>query len=352
MAKIVILGDKHAGESDGNQAVMNHQLSCLDTVIEYCISNGITDIIQLGDNWEVKRTTNNNVASEWKLRYYDKLAYYGITEHTLIGNHDMYHKEKIFPNTTSNLLADHTNVSIHTKPSILELNGVKFGIMPWICEENYEESIKFIREADADVLCGHFEIKGARMESGVCEQGLEMSEFEHYKLVLSGHFHCRSEYDIIKYVGTPYDTKWSDYGEDKGFGVLDTETIQISYVNIEDKLHHKIYYREDKNMDFYTEKDYKGKRVRIIVEQRESYEKYETWLTKMELKGMLQMTVHDPLALRTEADSEVKVDVENLDMKDTSELFSEYVADVYPEKKTDLTEFVLGLHAEALGGGK
>ena len=46
--------------------------------------------------------------------------------------------------------------------------------------------------------------------------------------VLSGHFHQKSEFANIRYLGSQMQFTWSDYGDNKYFHIFDTDTQEIN----------------------------------------------------------------------------------------------------------------------------
>ncbi|AUS02033.1 metallo-dependent phosphatase-like protein [Vibrio phage 3.058.O._10N.286.46.B8] len=345
---ILWLGDTHGGVRDGNELVMAFQLQYLvDVVIKYCLENQINTIIQLGDIWEVRRATNNNVSDRWKKEFFDVLEHHGIQLITIVGNHDAYYKNRIKPNFTNTLLSKYSNITIIQDPTEMLLNGTKYAFVPWICKDNYNECINMIENTDAEIMVGHYEIKGARMESGVCEDGMPMEKFARFKKVVSGHFHTQGVYGNIQYAGTPYETTWADYGEAKGFWTSNTAVDEMVFHRNENPLHIKVSYVEENNMDEVFEQDLKNKYIKVTVESRENFKKYEKWLMRLETMGMFDLKIIEPMMSLDSDESDMEVDVDNLDVVKTEDMIVNYVGDVYPDRADRLSKMMLGLHAEA-----
>lgn len=347
---IAILGDLHAGEREGNALTMKQQLDWLVSVfIPYLIENKIKTVIQTGDMFDVRRHTNTMVLDEWKKRFFNVLVDLDIKMYTIIGNHDMYYKNKVRPNSQTNHLSIYgDNTMIIEDAQTLNFDGKKMLMVPWICEENEERSLELLAEGDADYCLGHFEVKGAKMESGVCTDGLAISTFKQFIHCISGHFHTQGRYDNIQYVGTPYQTSWGDYGVPKGFWTLDTNTDELNFIENgpEWTLFHRISYNEDRNMDAYLKENFEGQYLKVVVENRDNFKKYEAWLLKLENMGAASLTIIEPLLDRDEAESCVSVDGE-LTIASTEDIITEYIGDVYPEKQDPLNKMMLGLHSEA-----
>lgn len=347
MALRILLGDVHGGVKDGNETIMKFQLNAIDAIIDYCIKNNIYNITQLGDLWEVRRATNNNVADKWKRGFYNQLKILDIFMDTLVGNHDAYFKNKIIPNFTSTLLSSYENILIFDEPKEIKWGKTKVAMIPWICKDNYDACMDMINNTDAEVICGHFEIKGARMESGVCEDGLPLETFKRFKLVLSGHFHSQGRYGNVQYIGTPYDTNWAEYGDAKGFWVIDDETLEMEFIRNENPLHIKIVYDEDKDMASIFDEDLMNKYVKVVIENRNDFDKYEAWLTRLETMKMSDLKINEPLLSLDHNNSDIVVDVNDLNVSKTEDMIVQYTNDVYPEKAEKLSKMMLSLHGEA-----
>lgn len=345
--KIAILGDAHAGVRDGNSLMMEHQLRYLcEVFIPYCVDNNIRRIIQTGDMFDVRRHTNTAVLHEWKRRFFDLLKKHDLQMFVYIGNHDMHFKNKIRPNSIEEHLSIYDNIIVFDEPNEWEMGGKKFLFVPWICDENEELCSDFIRESDADVCFGHFEIIGAKMEGSTCTEGLPLSTFNKFDLCISGHFHIKGQYENVLYVGTPYQMSWADYGVPKGFHVLDTENLEVEFIENRNTIYQQITYNEDRDMDAAFEEDYTDRYVRVIIEHRDNFAKYEKWMMRLEAAGAASLSVLEPYTDRGGEDSQIEFNGD-LDVLSTTDIIKEYVADVYPEKGEKLEKVMLSLHDTA-----
>lgn len=347
MEKILFIGDLHAGVKDGNQLMMDFQLNYLENeVIPYCTEHKIKTIVQMGDTFDVRKHTQTNVLKQWKEKFFDVLVTKGIRFITLCGNHDTVYKNTLFPNALDTNLGTYTNIEIITKPTELTIGGTPTLFVPWICRDNEEECMNAIMNSVAKNCVGHFEIKGAMMESSVCTEGLPISTFSNFDLCMSGHFHIAGQYDNVKYLGTPYEMSWADFGVTKGFWVMHSELNKLEFVPNENTMYHKITYNEDNSMDeFIEENALKDKYVKVVIEKRENFSKYEAWLMKLEVMGMVDLKIVEPLMTKSSEDSEI--DAEYLETASTTDLIKEYVGELYPEKADKLTTMMTSIYNEA-----
>lgn len=337
----LILGDLHFGERDASELIMNHQKKVLDYVIQYCLDNNINKIIQTGDFWDVRRSTNTKVLNFWKTNFLDVLLKHNIVLHTIVSNHDIYYKNTLKPNTLIENVGHYKNVIIYDKPT--EVDSILF--IPWICEENRECVMESINKTECRVLVGHLEVNGVIMVGTTkCDNGLPQSTFNKFDLTISGHFHNKGTYGNIEYVGTPYQCIWSDYGLDKGFHILNSSELEFHRLDYD--LFYRFTYDEAKDMSYVLDADLKDKHVKLIIENRNDFKLYETFMNKLQNKGMYDLKIIEPLMDLNSGDSVVQFDGE-LIVKNTTELIQDYVTDLYPEKSDKLTKMMLGLHTEA-----
>ena len=345
---IPIIGDLHCGEGGGSELVMNHQLDYLcDVFIPYLEANNIKLFLQTGDLFDVRKSTNTVVLSEWKRRFFDVLEFLGIHMITIVGNHDMPFRNKVNPNAISEHLSGYNNITIIDKVTEMTVGGIEFLMCPWICEENENEIMDSIRNSKARICFGHFEIKGAQMESSVCTDGLAISTFNRYERCISGHFHVAGNYENVQYVGTSYQMSWGDYGITKGFWLLDPATLDMELVENKNEIYHRLTYDETKDMSLMLDGiDYRNQHLKVIIEEREDFNKYEAWLLKLEICGAASLVIIEPFIDRDGEDSDIEVDGE-LDVKSTTDLIKGYCEDVYPERKEALTKLMLALHSTA-----
>ena len=188
--KLALLNDTHFGCRNDSPAFMEYQNKFYDEVFfPYIIENNITTLVHLGDVVDRRKFINHNTAHNFREKFWHRLSDLKIDTHIIIGNHDTYYKNTNEVNAIENLNVG-SDVSIYTKPREVEFDGTKIQFLPWICDDNYEESIHAIDHSNADICFGHLEIKGFEMHGGhMNEHGLESNQFRRFEKVLSGHFH-------------------------------------------------------------------------------------------------------------------------------------------------------------------
>lgn len=146
--------------------------------------------------------------------------------HILCGNHDMY---KRVDNDVNSLrvLSYFENVHVYTKPTILSNNEVKILLLPY--SEDYDVELETINKSKCDYLFAHADIMGMKLDNGMdVKKGLNLSK-SNLKMVLSGHIHKRQLKNKVVYIGSPYQTKRSDMGDEKGVYLFNANANSLEF---------------------------------------------------------------------------------------------------------------------------
>lgn len=349
--KVALLGDTHFGARNDNPHFHNYFKKFYDEVFfPYLKQNNITDVIQLGDVFDRRKYINFSTLNHCREYFFDRLVDESISIYFLVGNHDTYYKNTNDVNSPSLLLNEYGNACIVNEPTEVDFNGVKFLLVPWICQENEKQIIESIARSDASVLCGHFEIQGFEMHKGaVCEDGMDPKVFQGIETVVSGHFHHKSKTKNINYIGTPYEMTWSDFGDEKGFAVYDTETRELSFVPNPFVMFYKLHYDDiNKQMDEVLVDDFQQYRnaiVKVIVRNKTNPLWFDMYIDKLEKSGVIDIqVVEDHFHLDLEDDSDIVNEAE-----DTLTILNKYVDQL--EVKGDrarLDNLIRNLYYDAL----
>ena len=175
--------------------------------------------------------------------FFDGLAERGIKVHMLAGNHDTYFKNTNDVNSVDLLLKEYDNINVISHPTTITIDGIPICMMPWICAENYEDSMATLEETNAQICCGHFEIAGFAMHRGMpSQEGLKRDIFRKFQQTFSGHYHHRSSSDSITYLGNPYELTWQDYNDTRGFHLFDLDTHDLDFIPNPNVMFHRIVY--------------------------------------------------------------------------------------------------------------
>jgi DNA repair exonuclease SbcCD nuclease subunit len=348
--KIAVLGDTHFGARNDSPIFNEHFKRFYDEVFfPYLEKNNIEYVIQLGDVFDRRKYVNFNTLKSVKTYFFDRLNY-NYKSIVLVGNHDTFYKNTNNVNSLSLLLEKYNNITPIVYPETLVIDGIPILFIPWICPENEKMCFEAMQNTEAQICVGHFEIQGFEMYKGtVIDHGLDKNIFNKFDLVLSGHYHHKSTKGNITYCGTPYEMTWSDYGDDKGFHILDTETRELTFVHNPFNMFVKHHYDDlDKTMEDVLLDDfsyYKNTIVKVVVRNKTNPFWFDTLIDKLEKAGAVDIQVVDD---HFHSDIEDDSDIVN-EAEDTLTILNKYIHQMQIQTdKKKLEVLMRSLYNEAL----
>lgn len=342
---IALFGDCHFGARAGSKVFNDYFIKSFNEFyLPHMKSLGIDKAIQLGDLFDVRKNTANYILNEVKQKYFDILLQNGIEYNTLAGNHDLYWKESLEVVTQNLVLKEYSNVIVYDKPTTLNLGDTTFDIIPWICQENYDEVMRFVSESKSEICIGHFEFSGFSMYKGQdSHDGMDSKIFEKYEKVWSGHFHTRSEKNNVLYVGTPHEITWQDYGDAKGYHVFDTETRKVTFYENPHVIFKRIEW-DDTKESTYNFDELTGKFVRLVVVKKTDLIKFDIFLQKLYQCNPLEVKIIEDM-------SEYKTSVidDDIDLEDSETILENYINNMEIDlDKEKLFTYLKSLYVEAI----
>jgi len=252
--KIAILNDTHCGIRNSAEIFLNNAADFYSKVFfPQCEKQGVQQIVHLGDYYDHRKFVNFKALNHNRKCFLEPMRQAGMQMDIIPGNHDTYYKNTNDLNSLKELLGYYMNeVHIIMEPTVMEYGSLKMAMIPWINPENYESTMKFIKDCKADWCGAHLELNGFDMMKGVKNtHGMDHKLFEKFELVLTGHFHVGSRQDNIWYLGSQMEFFWSDAHDPKYFHIVDTETREIQRIHNPYTLFEKIVYN-DEEMDYNT----------------------------------------------------------------------------------------------------
>ena len=213
-------------------------------------------------------------------------------------------------------MGEYENVISYNTTTEVKIDNLDILFVTWITEENKKHTFNHLRNTKCEVVMGHLELNGFKATQGhMMEDGTSTSEFEKFKRVYSGHFHCRSNRDGIYYLGNPYEMFWNDVGDPRGFHLFDTETIEHTPIDNPYKMFYKIYYDDTPHQTFDT-RQYENKIVKVIVRQKTSPIKFEKFIDKLLSAGVADLKIVENFQLIEAGDFEVEESENTLSILD------------------------------------
>jgi DNA repair exonuclease SbcCD nuclease subunit len=346
--KIAILNDTHCGIRNSSDIFVKYQNRFYTEVFfPYLKDNNIKQIVHLGDYYDHRKYINFKALNDNRECFLEVLRKEGITMDIFPGNHDVYFKNTNELCSLKELLGHYMNeVNIIMEPRVLEYDGCRIAMLPWINNENYADSMKFVQNCNTSILFGHLELTGFDMMKGVQNtHGMDASAFSRFEMVLSGHFHTKSNQGNITYLGSQMEFTWADANDPKYFHVFDTDTRQITAIRNPITMFEKVVYDDSKtdynSVDVSSLKD---KFVKIVVNKKEDPYIFDRYIDRIQ-----QLGVHD-LKIAETFDEFIggNVSDDGISVEDTSELLNSYVDNVETDlDKEKIKGIMRGLYVEA-----
>jgi 3',5'-cyclic AMP phosphodiesterase CpdA len=349
--KIALITDSHFGVRNDSQIFSDYFSKFYNEIFfPYLDEHNIDTVLHLGDLVDRRKYINFLTANHLYDTFIKPLEERDIEFHCILGNHDIFFRNNLTINALQEMYRNSDIVNIIDTPTELIFDDIKMLMVPWICNDNKQSCFDAIENTNANILMGHLELSGFEMHRGsICESGLDKDRFNKFELVLSGHFHHKSHYQNIHYLGSPYEMTWSDYDDPKGFHVFDTETRKIEFVRNPHSIFHKIYYDDsgmkledidDMNFSIF-EKTY----IKLVVENKTNPYMFDLFVDKIEKSGVANLQiVEDFFSLDNSSESNI-ID----EAKSTLEILDEYISSIetkVSEKK--LNSIFQNLYQEAI----
>ena len=283
------------------------------------IENNIDTVVHLGDLVDRRKYINYLTAKRLRDDFLNPIWEKGITMHIIAGNHDTFYKNTNEVNSLKELVSGkYDNVHIWDQlPINWNFDGTNILLLPWICDENRDATFEAIKNSKSPIVMGHLELNGYEMYRGhISDHGDDPKIFDKFDLVCSGHYHTRSNSSNIFYLGTPAQYTWSDYNDDKGFHILDTETRTLTFIQNPYTSFKKFFYDDlNKQMDevlLFDANEFKDCYVKVVVKNKTNPYWFDLVIDRLEKSGAADLqVVEDHFNLDLEADSDIVNEAED-----------------------------------------
>ena len=224
-------------------------------------------------------------------------------------------------------------INIVMEPRVMEYGSLRMALLPWICNENYDQSMNFIKNCRADWMGAHLELKGFEMMRGItAHDGMDRKIFQKFELVMTGHYHVSSKKDNIWYLGSQMEFFWSDAHDTKSFHIVDTETREVQMIKNPNTLFQKILYDDSKHdYSTYDFEKLDNKFVKIVVINKHDLFTFDTFVDRIHNRKIHELKIAENF---NEFIGE-NVEDEGISVEDTSELLDSYVDAVDTELDKD-----------------
>jgi len=323
--KIALITDTHFGARNDNSNFNEYFFEFYENqFFPYLKEHNITDVVHLGDVMDRRKYVSYRIAKDFRERFVDKFA--NINLHMLVGNHDTFYKNTNAVNSLHELVdGRYDNISVYEETTEVEFDGCKILFVPWINADNMNHTMKMLKQSDAQIVMGHLELNGFEMQKGmIMDHGWDKQEFNRFDMVMSGHYHHKSDDGQIYYLGTPYEIYWNDWNDPKGFHVFDTEKRELERIVNPLSIFSKIYYDDSQEIN-YDMSSYKNKYVKLVVVNKKDLYGFDKFVDKLLQADCYEVKIIEDFS---ELDaSNVSDDIVN-NTEDTMTLLERYIDDL------------------------
>lgn len=306
----------------------------------------IDTVLHLGDIFDRRKYIDFYSLKRCREYFFDPLKEAGITMRVLVGNHDIALRNSLSINSPELLLTEYDNVHPISEPQVVDIDGTSFLLMPWVCTDNYEQSMDMLKNAKADICLGHFEISGFSMYKGMeSHEGFDAKSFDRFDLVFSGHYHHRSSRSNIHYLGNPYEITHMDYNDKRGFHIFDTETRELTFIENPYTIFDRFVYDDTKfdpaGIDVST---FSKKFVKIVVQKKTDFYKFDSFLDRLYNSGPHDVKIMEDISEMSSEEMD-----ESLDIEDTQSVLQHYINSAEVDVDRDkLSTYMKQLYVEAI----
>ena len=322
--KIAILNDTHCGIRNSSEIFLNNAEQFYNNVFfPECEKHGIKQIVHLGDYYDHRKFVNFKALNHNRRIFLDQIRKRGMSMDIIPGNHDTFYKNTNELNSLKECLGHYMNeVHIIMEPTVMQYDSLKLGLLPWICQDNYDLCMNFIRDCRADWIGSHLELNGFEVMRGLTNKhGMDPKLFSRFEMVLSGHCHCSSKKDNIWYLGSQMEFFWSDAHDPKHFHILDTETREMTKIRNPHTLFEKILYN-DEEIDYNNyNKDLTNKFVKVIVVNKTDPFIFDRFIDNIQNQKIYELKIAENFNEFIGAN----VEDENMSFEDTAEIVDTYI---------------------------
>jgi len=223
-SKVACVSDIHFGVHQNADVWHTIGLDFAKWFKQQIVKENIKDIIIAGDVFH-----NRNEISVNTLHMVNEVFNLWKDFNILIipGNHDVFYKDRYDVHSLG-LLDGWDNITVIDEPTQITAFNKTINFVPWAAD--------FKKLPKSNILFGHLEINNFKVtQTKTCEHGINSVDILDYgDLIITGHFHFtearKYSNGTILYLGCPYEMYWGDYGDKKGFYILDIESQDYQFV--------------------------------------------------------------------------------------------------------------------------
>lgn len=347
--KVAIISDTHWGNKNDDENQLRHMTRFMREEFFPGI-RGCERVFHLGDLVDRRKYANYKTIETMRRAFLEPLMDMDVPVDIVVGNHDATFKNTNQTNALNELVdRRYPNMHTHDTATQFMVGGLGVCLVPWLAPDNMARSMEVVEATRADVCMGHLELNGFKMYRDTPEMshGQDPKAFSKFKLTMSGHFHHRSHKGNFVYVGAPYEMNWADAGDERGYHILDTETMDLEFFPSRLRLFRKIHYNDGWVPMPRDAESMEGQVVKVIVSSRTDGAAFDSFMKDIDsYKPADVQIVDDHLNL----DVAGQEDIGDVDVEDTVTILRKSVDELQGDwiDKPAIMEILSGLHSEAI----
>lgn len=275
MAKALIFSDIHVHDHKERVDRLHDCIKVLDWVFLQAAEHDCEYIFFLGDLFHERAKIDvlNYLRTFEVFMKHMLEGNHNRQVYLLVGNHDMYHKERWDVNSIKPLTAI-PGVDIVQAPLTLHVAGRKISWLPHT--ENPIKELEALKTDNADLLLAHIAVHGACTNTFygikadvIVEYDNDMipinaDMFQDWPMVILGHYHGAQRLrDNVEYIGSPLQLSYGEAFQQKHVMILDLDTMKRTYVVNDFSPQHLIVTPQDIEAENYN---LNGNFVRIAID--------------------------------------------------------------------------------------
>ena len=154
-------------------------------------------------------------------------------------------------------------------------------------------------------------------------------------------FHTRSNDGKVYYLGNPYEIYWNDVGDNRGFHILDTDTMNHTPYNNPYSIFLNLYY-EDDDAQLLDTREFAGKILKLIVRKKTDPKKFERYIDKIYASDVHELKILENFQLQENEEFEA------FESEDTLSILNRYVEESEIDlQKSTIQDIIKEVYQEA-----